>query len=130
MFAALLAGIVVSSCTDIQKSEINHVLDSRDRAISQRNIGDYSALIADSYHDHGKTKVEIVATMIHLLDEFEATEMHSFDRTIRLIDKKNAQCEQSYKLRVKADGTWREIIQREQLLLHKTSTGWKISGGL
>lgn len=121
---------LLGACSDIDKAGINKTLDQRDRAISHRSLSEYSAVIASDYHDMGKTKVEVVAQMISLFDKFEQAEMNSYDRDIRRLDDNRAQCEQSYKLRVYADGQWRQIIQREQLTLSKTGAGWKITGGL
>jgi hypothetical protein len=106
------------------------VLDARDAAITHRDIAAYSALIHPGYNDHGRTKVDMVARMIHLFDRFDRMEMRSFDRTIRLLDDDHAQCMQSYKLRVHADDRWRELTSREELELIRAPSGWKISGGL
>jgi len=105
-------------------------MDSRDRAISQRSIPDYSALIYSSYEDQGRSKVDVVAQMVSLFDKFDGAEMRSHDRQIQQLDDLHALCDQSYTLKVLADGEWRQIAQREQLTLTKDSDGWKISGGL
>jgi len=68
--------------------------------------------------------------MRKLFAQFEQIEMTSANRTIRLLDHNRAECEQSYLLRVQANGAWRQINQRERIILSKTETGWKISGGL
>ena len=68
--------------------------------------------------------------MNRLFAQFEKTEMQSSQRVIRLLDDQHAECEQNYLLRVKADGTWRQLNQRERITLTKTSEGWKISAGL
>ncbi len=65
-----------------------------------------------------------------LFDQFETIEMRSTNRTIRLLDHKHAECEQSYMLHVQANGAWRQLNQRERISLTKTESGWKISGGL
>ena len=106
------------------------MLDARDAAISHRDIAAYSSLIDPRYRDRGNTKVDMVARMIHLFDRFDRMEMRSFNRTIRLVDDEHAQCMQSYKLRVHADGKWRAMTSREELELTRTPAGWKISGGL
>lgn len=127
----LLLSLALTGCSNVQKSEINSVLDARDQAISNKDISAYSALLLSDYmDDHGKSKITVVAQFVHMFQQFDKTEMHSYDREIRLIDDTHAQCEQSYKLRVKADGRWRELVQREQIYLVKTPAGWRISGGL
>ena len=127
----LLVALTLAGCSDVQKSEINQVLDARDQAISNKDVSAYSALLLGDYmDDHGKTKIAVVAQFVHMFQQFDKTEMHSYDREIRMIDSKHAECEQSYKLRVKADGRWRELVQREQIYLLRTPAGWRISGGL
>ncbi len=127
---ALLIGVLLFGCSDIEKSEISGVMDARDHAISSRNISEYSALISGNYNDRGRSKVEVVAQMVSLFDKFEQAEMSSYDRNIKHIDGGLAQCEQSYRLKVFADGDWRQIVQREQLTLVQESSGWKIISGL
>jgi len=68
--------------------------------------------------------------MISLFDKFDRAEMRSHDRQIQQLDNNLARCDQSYTLKVLADGQWRQIVQREQLTLSKDPDGWKISGGL
>ncbi len=126
----LLVAAVLAGCADAQKLAIARVLDARDAAITHRDTAAFSSLLIDDYNDRGRTKITLVAELMDLFDRFDATEMESFDRIIRLIDDTHAQCEQSYRLRVRSGEDWREIIQREQLYLKKTPTGWKISGGL
>lgn len=121
---------IMSACTDVQKAEINAILDARDQAVSSGNVAGYSKLLLQNYHDHGQTKITVVARMISLFSQFDATQMQSFDRNIRLLDERHAQCEQSYHLKVQLDGDWREITQREQLYFTRTKSGWHISGGL
>ncbi len=118
------------ACSDVQKVEINHILDARDQAVSNGDIGAYSKLLLKDYQDHGQTKITVVARTINLFSQFDATRMQSFDRKIILLDDKHAQCEQSYHLKVKSDGKWREITQREQLYFTRSPAGWRISGGL
>jgi len=117
-------------CGGADKSEINELMDARDQAYSHLNIADYSALINNNYHDQGRSKVDVVAQMVALFDRFDRAEMQSHDRQIQQVDDSHALCEQSYTLKVMADGKWRQIVQREQLTLSKESDGWKISGGL
>ncbi len=122
--AALLA------CSEMEKSEITGLMDARDLAISQRSISDYSTLIYSNYDDQGRSKVDVVAQMVALFDKFDRAEMRSYNRKIQQINDKLARCDQSYTLKVLADGKWRQIVQREQLTLTKDRDGWKISGGL
>ena len=126
----LFACLMFSACGDMQKVQINSILDARDGAVSSGDIGAYSRLLLKDYQDHGQTKITVVARMINLFSQFESTQMKSFNRHVRLIDDHHAQCEQSYHLKVKMDGDWREITQREQLYLTRTPAGWRISGGL
>jgi len=129
-FAVALAGCAwLTACNGADKAAISAVLDARDAAISQRDIAAYSALIDPQYQDRGRAKVDMVAQMIRLFDRFDRMDMRSFDRTIRIEDD-HAQCIQSYRLRVHADGQWRTMTSREQLALRRTAAGWKISGGL
>jgi hypothetical protein len=132
VIAALLlvftAGI--SACSDIDKIKVSQVMDARDQAISNRNIPEYSALIATDYDDKGRSKIDIVAQMVSLFDKFERAEMTSYDRQLQKLGDRRIKCEQSYTLKVFADEQWRQIVQREQLILTKDSVGWKISSGL
>lgn len=122
--------IGLSACSGANKASINAVLDARNTAITARDIGAYSGLILPDYMDHGRSKVDIVAGMIHLFDQFDTLDMHTFNREIHLVDDTHADCAQSYRLRVRSDGRWREMVQREELSLKRTPAGWKISGGL
>jgi len=122
--------LLLAACSGADKASINSVLDARDAAIMARDIGAYSGLLLPDYMDHGRGKVDIVARMIHLFDRFNALEMHSFSRDIHLVDDTHADCAQSYRLKVRSDGHWREMVQREELSLQRTPTGWKISAGL
>lgn len=126
----LLAMLCLAACGDVEKSEIFTVLDARDKAVTERNIEDYSKLLLKNYQYQGKSKFDVVAEVMSLFDQFDASEMKSYDRITRLLDDNHAQCEQSYMLRVQADGEWRQVSQREQIFLTKTPSGWKISGGL
>lgn len=118
------------ACSDIDKVSVSQLLDARDQAITHRNISEYSSLISSSYHDRNRTKIEVVAQMVSLFDKFERAEMNSYDRQIRKLDDNLARCEQSYTLKVFADGQWRQIVQREQLTLAEEAGGWKIVSGL
>ncbi|MDT8375881.1 MAG: hypothetical protein RQ867_03970 [Mariprofundaceae bacterium] len=126
----LIIAAALMACSEMEKSEITGLMDARDLAISQRSIPDYSNLIYSAYHDQGRTKVDVVAQMVALFDRFDRAEMRSHDRQIQQLDDTHAVCEQSYTLKVRADGEWRQIVQREQLALTKDHDGWKISGGL
>ncbi len=120
----------ITACGGAGKSSVNAVLDARDAAITTHNISAYSGLILPDYMDHGRSKVEVVAQMIHLFNKFDRLDMHSFDRQIYLVDGTHADCAQSYRLRVCVGGHWRKMVQREELSLKRTPAGWKISGGL
>jgi hypothetical protein len=126
----LALAIPLAGCSEVQKIEIRSVMDARDHAICHKNIQAYSKLLLTSYRDHGQTKVDVVAQMMGLFDRFDQLDMHSFDRVIRVLDATHAQCEQSYRLRVRRHQVWRTIVEREQLRLQKTADGWKISAGL
>ena len=118
------------ACGEMEKSEITELMDARDLAISQRSIPDYSSLIYSNYHDQGRSKVDLVAQMVALFDKFDRAEMRSYNRQIQQLNDEHARCDQSYTLKVLADGKWRKIVQREQLTLTRDHDGWKISGGL
>jgi len=123
----ILAVLLLPACTS-EKDEINALLAQRDASISQKNIQAYTSLLSQSYPKHDGEKV--VAGIKHIFDAFDKVEMNSRDRRIQVIDDKHAICEQTYILRVFADGEWRKIVQREQLKFHKDEKGWKISSGL
>lgn len=125
-----IAAALITACSDAEKAGINALLDARDAAISQRDAGAYSALLLDGYQDGKQNKVAVVAKMIDLFDRFQQIDMHSRDRDIRIIDKTHAQCQQSYVLRVKVQGSWRTLVQRESLGFTRTPAGWLISSGL
>lgn len=125
----ILTALIVTACSN-DKLEIHQLLDARDQAVSSRNIGAYSALIDEDYQHLGQSTADVLIRMEELFFQFDTLEMHSSDRSIYFSDDNHAQCEQSYILKVKADGNWRSIAQRERLDLTKTVSGWKISGGL
>ncbi len=127
---ALILCLSITACSGADKAAINAVLDARNAAISARDIGAYSILISPDYMDHKRSKVDIIAQMIHLFDRFDAMEMYSFDRKLHLVDGKHADCAQSYRLKVHSGGHWRKMVQREELSLQRTPAGWRISGGL
>jgi len=128
--AVIFFCLFLAACSGADKASINAVLDARNAAISARDIGAYSDLILPDYMDHGHSKVDVVARMIHLFDRFDALEMHSFNRNLHLVDDSHADCAQSYRLRVRSGSRWREMVQREELSLERTPAGWKISAGL
>ncbi|MDQ6987634.1 MAG: hypothetical protein Q9M25_07525 [Mariprofundaceae bacterium] len=127
---ALSALLLLSACSQSAVSDVNSVLNARDHAISERNITAYAAQINDTYHDRGKNKADIVAYMQKLFEQFSDLKMHSFGRDIFIADENNARAAQSYRLKVLMDGSWRDMLQREELSLTRTDTGWKISAGL
>ena len=126
----LAIAMPLAGCTEVQKIEIRSVMDARDKAICDKDIHAYSSLLLASYHDQHQTKAEVVAQMRRLFKRFDQLDMHSFDRIIRVLDATHAQCEQSYRLRVRRHQAWRTIVEQEQLQLQKTANGWKISAGL
>jgi len=129
LFIALLL-CLLSACSEQDRSHIRAVLDARDTAVSNHDIKAYSNLLMPGYKSNDQNESESINKMRKLFGQFETIEMKSNNRTIRLIDKKHAECEQSYLLRVRVDGTWRQLNQRERINLTKTTSGWKISGGL
>lgn len=120
--------LFLTSCTDTSKGEIIDLLEKRDASISQKDIGTYSSLLASVYlNDVGAASVQ---NMKHIFSTFEKVSMVSRDREIQILDKNKAICEQTYILKVFADGTWRQIVQREQLKFQFEDGIWKINGGL
>jgi len=111
-------------------ADINTLLDARDQAVSERNISAYARLISDDYLDRGRSKQDIVAKVEDMFHVFSELNMRSFDRKIRLIDDKQAECKQSYQLKVRVESDWRQMVQQEQLQLRQTDHGWRINGGL
>lgn len=126
--AALLVTLT-ASCSELDKADIETVLDRRNLAINNQDSAAYSSLIYGDYKDQGKSKIDIIAQTIRIFETFEKTRMQSQDRIIRVLDG-TAECEQSYVLEAYADGHWRKVIQRERIYLIETDEGWKISGGL
>lgn len=122
----IMSALLLASCTNSYQDEINQLLDNRDASISARDISSYKSLISEQY-----LKAEgahAVAEMNHLFTRFEKVEMHTQQREIRLINDKQALCEQTYALKVFADGQWRDMVQREQIKLSRSDKGWRISG--
>lgn len=131
MLVTVLALVLaIAACSDVQEMEIKTVLDARNNAVSEGDINAYSRLLIESYQDKDQGKSDVVSKMLGLFGQFDAMEMKTFGRTIRILDDNHAQCEQTYYLRVKAGNKWREISQREQISLTRTAAGWQISGGL
>ena len=120
--------LFLGACTDSNKSDILELLSNRDASISQQDIHKYSLLLSEQYRSgDGKEKI---AAMKNIFERFDKVEMNSRDRELRVIDSQNAICEQTYVLKVLADGDWREIVQREQLTFKVEGNHWKINGGL
>jgi len=130
MFRFFFIAIVfmITACTDNQTQNIQNLLKARNHSISQQNIEEYATLLDTNYLKHeGQYKI---AQMAQVFTRFEKVHMDTRDQEIRLVDDNHAICEQTYILKVFADGDWREIVQREQLTFTKTDGHWKISGGL
>lgn len=126
---ALAMVLLLASCSSAS-SAVGKVLDARDAAISHRDITAYAKLIADDYKEGRQTKANVVDNMKKLFGEFSQVHMHSFGRDIYVTDSKHAQASQSYRLKVLMDGTWREMLQREELTLVRNDKGWQIESGL
>lgn len=122
--------LFTAACSDIKKAQVADVLDARDKAVSEKSIKDFSILITDQYHDHGRSKIDVVAQMINLFDHFEQLSMSSHDRVIHIVDDTHVQCEQAYTLKAFADNEWRSIVQKEQLGFVLENGHWKINTGL
>jgi protein involved in sex pheromone biosynthesis len=127
---ALSAVLLLSACGASAAHGVNKLLDARDAAISQRNITAYAALIADDYHSQQQGKADIVRQMQQLFAQFSQMKMKSFNRDISIVDSTHARAVQSYRLRVMMGGKWREMLQREELSLTRSPSGWQISSGL
>jgi len=127
---AVCAVLLLGACSESPVSGINKLLDARDAAISGRNITAYANLIADDYHGGQQGKADIVGRMQTLFGQFSQLKMESFGRDIFVADATHARAAQSYRLKVLMDGSWREMLQREELSLTRSDKGWKISSGL
>lgn len=120
--------LIITACTDNRVQSIQDLLEARNHSISQQNIEKYTTLLDANYLKHeGQSKIAQIA---QVFSRFEKVHMNTRDQEIRILDDKHAICEQTYILKVFADGDWREIVQREQLTFTKTDGHWKISGGL
>jgi len=124
----LCLGLIIFHESD--EAGIHAVLDARDQAISSRDINAYSQLIADGYQDNGRDREQVLAQTGDMFRTFIELHMQSFDREVRLLGKGAAECRQSYRLRVRAGASWRQIVEREQISLKKTDAGWRITAGL
>ena len=128
-YAVMLMLVLLAACSNTtSKSDLSKLLDSRDAAISNQDLTLYASLLLDTYNDEQGTG--ILAQMQQIFARFEQVDMTSRDREIRIVNLDEAMCEQTYVLKVFADGGWREIIQREQLYFKRKNGQWKISAGL
>jgi len=119
---------IITGCTDDQTQSIHSLLEARNHSISQQDIENYTSLLDANYlKNEGQHKVE---QMAKVFTRFEKVHMDTRDQEIRILDDTHAICEQTYILKVFADGDWREIVQREQLTFTNANGSWKISGGL
>ena len=125
----LFIALLLTSCSN-EKQGIHEVLDARDMAFTAHDAAAYNALLHPNYNHLKQNSSDVIERVKQLFSQFDTMEMHSSDRTISFVDDTHAQCEQNYRLRVKADNRWREINRRERIELTKSPDGWKISGGL
>jgi len=127
-YILLLVALFFSACTDLDKSQIDDLLDQRNASISQKNIETYTDLLSQSYLDNAGH--EAIRSMQHIFATFEKIEMVSRDRRIQINGKNHAICEQTYVLKVFSDNEWRKMVKREQLKFERENGHWKISSGL
>jgi len=127
---ALCAALLLSACSESGVSGVNTLLNARDASINNRDITAYSELIADDYQGRQLGKADIIKHMQQMFDQFTRIEMESFGRDIFIQDDTHARAAQSYRMKVLMDGSWREMLQREELSLVRSESGWKISSGL
>jgi activator of HSP90 ATPase len=130
IIVALCSALLLSACSESGVSGVNSLLNARDASINNRDITTYSELIADDYLGRQRGKAEIVQDMQKMFDQFSQIEMESFGRDIYIVDDTHARAAQSYRMKVSMDGSKREMLQREELSLTHTDSGWKISSGL
>jgi len=130
MFRYILIATVfiITGCTDNQTQSIHSLLEARNHSINQQHIEKYTSLLDANYLKHEGQHT--VAQMAMVFTRFEKVHMDTRDQEIRILDDNHAICEQTYILKVFADGDWRKIVQREQLTFSRTDGVWKISGGL
>jgi len=118
------------ACSPSEHAAVEEVLNQRTQAMQDKNIQHYAALIADDYIVSARDKMKIVEEMQHLFQIFDAIEMETHHRTIRILPHGHAECEQSYTLKVQVDGVWRNMTRREQLMLQNQDGEWKVTAGL
>ena len=126
IYTCLIVLLFLTSCTE--KSEISDILDLRDKSISHQDINLYASLRSQA--SPKLENAQSIEKVKSIFSRFDAVEMKSRDRVIQIVDDNHAMCEQTYILRVFADGEWRKIVQREQLKLRKENGAWKIISGL
>jgi len=126
----LTAVLLLSACSESAVSDIHSLLNARDAAISERNIASYSELLADDYQGRNLNKADVTKHMQQIFSQFSNIKMESFGRDIFIADDNHARAAQSYRMKVLMDGSWREMLQREELSLTRSESGWKISSGL
>lgn len=127
-FILVIALMLFSACTDSDKSEIVDLLETRNQSISQKDIALYTSLYHPPYLAQGGQA--IVDKMNIIFGKFDALEMVSRDREIRILNDVKAICEQTYVLKAFANDEWREHVMREQLTFTHADNQWKISGSL
>ena len=130
VIVALCAAVLLSACSESGVSGVNTLLNTRDASINNRDITTYSELIADDYQGRQLGKADIIKEMQLMFDQFTRIEMESFGRDVYMVDDTHARAAQSYRMKVSMDGSKREMLQREELSLIHTDSGWKISSGL
>lgn len=125
----LLIG-VLTACVGSDDTAVQAVLNQRSQALQDKNIQQYAMLIADNYMSRGRDKKEVVDEMKQLFRMFNDIQMETYNRIVRVLVGGHAECEQSYTLKVYADGVWRNITHREQIELQNQKGVWKITAGL
>jgi len=125
----LLIG-VLTACVGSDDTAVQAVLNQRSQALQDKNIQQYAMLIADNYMSRGRDKKEVVDEMKQLFRMFNDIQMKTYNRMVRVLVGGHAECEQSYTLKVYADGVWRNITHREQIELQNQKGVWKITAGL
>ncbi|MDQ6952738.1 MAG: nuclear transport factor 2 family protein [Mariprofundaceae bacterium] len=120
----------IVGCSANEHEAVEQVLNQRSQAMHEKNIQDYAALIANDYIALGRDKKKVVDDVQHLFQTFDKIQMVTHDRTVRVLPHGHAECEQSYTLKAYADGQWRVMTRREQLMLQKKGGVWKVTAGL
>jgi len=118
------------ACTSSDDGAVQALLNKRSQVLQDKNIEQYALLIADDYMSRGRNKEKIIDDMQQLFRVFNLIHMETYNRTVRVLPDGYAECGQNYTLKVYADGVWRNITHREQLLLQKKEGMWKIKSGL